>query len=148
MYWNRIKSTVKCDLNWCDNIVLTVSEETTEQSYVKLLCQLELNDRFEYKVETSSPPPFKKKKKTTTRLLQVIFAWYNRNSNSQTDILSKLVLLFYWMWIKDLKPCYAAGLSVLTGVLTGSIINVGKGKFIFFALIFSTIFSLNILRRN
>jgi hypothetical protein len=36
------------------------------------------------------------------------------------------------MWIKDLKPCYTVGVSVLTGVLIGSVINVGRGNFIFF----------------
>ena len=36
------------------------------------------------------------------------------------------------MWIKDLKPCYTAGVSALTGVSTGSVINVGRGKCIYF----------------
>jgi len=80
-----MKSTVKCDLNWSDKIVLIILQEIREQSYLKLLWQLVLNvllsRRLRYPLLSSPfPPTFKE----TTKLLQVIFAQYNRNSNSRT----------------------------------------------------------------
>jgi len=52
---------VKCDLNWSDKIVLIILEETKEQSYLNLLCQLVLNDLLSRRLRHPPPPPLKKK---------------------------------------------------------------------------------------
>ena len=84
MCWSTVKSTVKCGLNWCDKIVLIILEETKEQSYVKLLCQLELNDLLSRRLRI--PPP-KKKRAVTSDLctVQLILKF------TDSDILYKLM---------------------------------------------------------
>jgi len=93
---------------------------------------------FEKKFKKPPPPHLKKNHQAVTSDLCTVQQKFKFTDN---DILCKLILLFYHMWIKDLKPCYTAGVSVLTGILIGIVINVGKGKFMFFAPVFSTIFS-------
>ena len=56
-----MKSSVKCDLNWSDKIVLIILEETKEQGYPKLLCQLVLNDLLSRRLRHPPPPPHLKK---------------------------------------------------------------------------------------
>lgn len=88
-----MKSTVKCGLNWSDKIVLIILEETKEQGYPKVLCQLVLNDLLSRRLRHPPPHTLKNHQAVTSDLCTI----KQKFKFADNDIVYKLIVLFYHM---------------------------------------------------